>query len=252
LDASGIALSAHYLDKAEIKFAYNQLTVNFIPSSGLINVEEKNALLSGKYSFFINSGKISLQLDLYNLEDKSSLIDEIDIINPTLSFLNNSNTFYIDIGYSASSYHADNLTVEDLDIRQITPTLGLGWNNKFDWLQLRGYLIKPTQSNRLIDTEQKSALELKWIHWFETSSLNIDKVIISVLGGERLYAVDSDTNSVYNLADIQTGAASLSIQWKLGNSSHLILSGGTTDYEAVLTNEKYSSKYLYINVSTQW
>ncbi len=252
LDSAGLVFSIDYLDKSELKLGIFQQDIKFLPTSSITDVEETGVLLAYQHHFFSDAGRFTLRLDAYHIENESNFIDMIDIANPIIAYINNTKTFYADLGYSVSLYRADNPIVEDLDITQITPTLGFGLNDNFDWLQLRGYFISPSLSSRLPDDEDKSAVEIKWIHWFNTNILSIDKIVINLLGGERLFAVDSDTNTVYNLADIQTKSAALSIDWKLGKSTHLVVSGGSTDYESLLSDEIYSSKYVYLNISTQW
>jgi len=252
LATTGIFFTADYFGKTELKIGYSELQVNFIPGSGLLNIKENNAMLGGKYHLHSDNGRFTLQIDAYSIEDESNFIDKITIIYPTLSYLTNSRTFYIDVGYSESRYRADISSIEDLDITQITASLGLSFNEQYDWVQVKAYYITPTQSNRLLDNEKKSSLEFKWIHWYSSNMFYIEKTIISLFGGERLYGVDSDTNSVFNLADTQTKSASISVQWKFGSFMRLMMSGGTTEYEDESINEIYTSKYAYLNVSTQW
>ncbi|MDQ6990688.1 MAG: hypothetical protein Q9M11_03050, partial [Mariprofundaceae bacterium] len=57
---------------------------------------------------------------------------------PQLSFLNYRKSFYADLGYAYSSYP------KGLSVSQLTPTVGLGFNQAADWLQMRVYWVKPS------------------------------------------------------------------------------------------------------------
>ena len=252
LESSGFMLSADYHDKSSFKLGYQQTDIRFLASSGLTDIIEKSIILGGIYHSYSDDGRTSTQINLYQREDESDFIDEIDIANIILSYTNNSRKFYLDIGYTESSYQADNQTIEDMDVSQYSPTIGFSLNDNFDWLQLKGFLINPSQSNRVSSDEKTSAIELKWKHWFEANVILIDNMILTVLNGERIFSVDSETNTIYNLGDKQTGSVSLSMQWKLGTSTELLLSTGRSDFNALLNNEDYTSKFFNMNISTSW
>ena len=179
--------------------------------------------------------------------------DDFAVVNPMLSFLNYAKTFYADLGYAYSSYRSADSSIDDIDVVQWSPTLGLGFNRAYDWLQLRGYFIDLSSSNRVGAKDATSALEANWTHWFSADALlNLHNVRLTVLTGERIYAVDSDACSLCNVPDQQTGLVSVTAEWKLSEKTHVLFQGGYESYESLLLNESYSSTYLYGYLSRIW
>lgn len=182
-----------------------------------------------------------------------SLEDKILVMNPIVSFLNYAKSFYAGFGFAFSNYRSDVSGTDDIDIVQWTPTIGIGFNRAYDWLQLRAYLIGLSSSNRVADKDSTSALETKWIHWFSADApLNLHSARLTVLAGERIYAVDSDAYSLANVPDLQTGAISVGAEWKLSEPTSLLLQGGYEMYESLLLNDRYGSAYMYLYLSKNW
>lgn len=179
-----------------------------------------------------------------------SIKDKFVAVNPMASFLNYAKTFYADLGYAYLSYRSDDNGTDDIDIVQWTPTLGFGFNRAYDWLQLRAYFISLSASNRVEDKDATSALEAKWTHWFPANApLNLHSVRLTVLAGERIYAVDNDAHCLCNVTDLQTGVISIGAEWKLSEQTSVLLQGKYETYENLLLNDPYSSTYMYVSMS---
>jgi hypothetical protein len=179
--------------------------------------------------------------------------DDFVVVNPTVSFLSYGKTFYADLGYAYSSYRSDDSATDDIDVAQWTPTLGIGFNRAYDWIQLRAYFIDLSSSNRVGEKDSTSALEAKWTHWFSNDApLNIHSAWLNMLFGERIFAVDSDSCSLCNVPDLQTTAFSIGLEWKPDEQMNLLLQGGYEAYENLLLNDAYNSTYLYFYVSRNW
>lgn len=249
---SGITMLADYHDSSGIKLGYQQNTISFLPSSGFSDIDEKFSVFGGKYHIYTDRSRYSFFLDLYHLEDEGDFIDEINVGNLTVSYTDISRSIRMDLTYSESDYQADNQVVDDMNVTQLTTTFGMSLNNKYDWIQLKGFFITPEQSNRFVRNEKMTSVQTSWTHWFDANIIQLSMITISVLGGERIFAVDSSIDTVYNLADLQTGAVSLSAKWNLGTTSHLLLSAGKSEYEDLQGNTEYSSRYLYLNVTRNW
>ena len=68
----------------------------------------------------------------------------------------------------------------------------------------------------------------------------------------QLYAVDPDGATVYNLADLQTGGASVGAEWALGERNRVLLLLGAEDFENRDLAESYRNAYAYLNFTHQW
>ena len=278
LSGFGVFLTGDYLERGGFSIGYNFNQTNYKSglSSGLQENNENIIFLSGRANFHPDQlpGRLTLRLDGYAGNDEMSIRittpipgpmgggssqrtitmkDKFVVVNPIVSFLNYAKTFYADLGYAYSSYRFDDNTTDDIDIVQWTPTLGFGFNRAYDWLQLRAYLIDLSASNQAGDKDTTSALEAKWTHWFPSSApLNLHSARLTILAGERIYAVDSDACSLCNVPDLQTGAISIGAEWKPSEQTSVLLQGGYETYEDLLLNDRYSSTYLYVYLSRNW
>ncbi len=246
---------------------------------------------SGNYFLDSLPGKLTLRLDAYVGQDKYndftitvpgspmgggtqnvSIKDEFTVFNPAVAFLNYAKTLYLDLGFAYSTHKSNdsannniNIThpkkniivggssTDDLTVTQWTPTIGFGFNHVVDWLQFRSYLINYSSSNRVDFKDSTTALEMKWIHWFSSDPfLGLESASFILLTGERIYAVDSDSYSLYNFADMQKSSFSVSAKWKLDDQLNLIIQAGHENNEDIVENNNYSSSYLYGQLSKSW
>ncbi|KPJ93178.1 MAG: hypothetical protein AMJ55_08625 [Gammaproteobacteria bacterium SG8_15] len=268
----GIYWFADYLDNVSLSFGYNYTFVDMSPN---IEVDEHILHLGGKYSWFSDtlSGKFSLALDGYggkyttttvtssggggmggmggSSRITSSESTDISVLHPQVSFINYAKTYYFDIGYAYSEYDSGDLY--DIEAHQITPTLGFGWNNAYDWLQLRGYFINLNQQTQLLEEDDFASAELKYIHWFvEKSPPYFHNLQLTLLAGDRVLAVDPDAKAVYSVSDKQTGSVSVAGQWALTQSLKFMFLVGYDKYENDLLADEYDSLLFYANFQNQW
>ena len=278
LSGFGIFLTGDYLEQGGFTAAYNLNHTSY--KSGLSNapfeIDENILFLSGRANFHPDQlpGRLTLRIDGYvgndamrfristpapdpmgggSSQQTVTVDDKFVAVNPMVSFLNYAKTFYADLGYAFSNYRSDDSGADDIDIIQWTPTLGFGFNRAYDWLQLRAYLISLSDSNRVGGKDATSAVEAKWTHWFPANApLNLHSTRLTVLAGERIYAVDSDACSLCNVPDLQTGVVSIGAEWKLSEQASVLLQGGYETYENLLLNDRYSSTYIYVYMSRNW
>lgn len=256
------------------------------------DMSENIVFMGASSNVFMGSlpGRLTLRIDAYVGQDKYngftiavpgpmgggtqnvSIKDNFTVFNPTVSFLNFAKTFYLDLGFAYSIYKSNDSannninithpkkniivggsTTDDITVTQWTPTIGFGFNRAVDWLQFRSYLISFSSSNRVDFKDSTVALETKWIHWFSSDPLfGLDSISLILLTGERIYAVDSDSYSLYSFADMQKSSLALSAKWELDNQISLILQAGYENNEDIVENDNYSSSYLYSQLSKKW
>jgi hypothetical protein len=256
------------------------------------DMSENIVFLGASGNYFLDNlpGKLTLRFDAYMGQDKYngftktvpgpmgggtqnvSIKDEFTVFNPTVGFLNYTKTLYLDLGFAYSTYKSNdsannniNIThpkkniivggssTDDITVTQWTPTIGFGFNRAVDWLQFRSYLISFSSSNRVDFKSSTVALETKWIHWFSSNPfLGMESASLILLAGERIYAVDSDSYSLYNFADMQKSSLAMNAKWKFANQLDFILQAGYENNEDIVENNNYSSSYLYGQLSKNW
>lgn len=249
ISGGGLILRSDYLEQGGFALGANYTKLAF--KNGTSSINQQSFYASLHYNLYLDAlpGPLTLRLDGHgiNNNDSSGDTDNVRVVAPQLSFLNYDKTFYADLGYAYSIYQ------NSLNVHQFTPTLGFGFNAQSDWLRLRGYFILPSNAARAQNKNSTAALEAKWTHWFAPGGWHrLESIQLSGLVGERIYAVDHDAATVYNLADIQRGSISLALQWRITEAVSLMLMAGNENYLDNTTADAYNNRYGYLNLSTQW
>lgn len=245
----GAFVSADYLDKFGFTLGYNRTQIDF---KGNIKDIDQDTFYASARTFVTPSsldGKLKLRLDFYNVDnnDPTRNTDEGRIVAPQISYTPFNKNWYVDLGYTHSNYSGD------LSLEQWTPTVAFALNNQYDWIQIRGYFIDSSNSARTQGEGNTEALEAKWTHYFKPGAVfGVDRFYATGLIGNRMYAVDSDAASVYNLSDIQKGSLSLGAEWDLSDSWNVLFIAGAERYENQTINDSYENRYAYLNISKKW
>jgi hypothetical protein len=286
----GFFTSADYLERGGVTFGYNQSSVAGKAGAADVNgadIEETAVFLSGHYTFFTDAlaGKITVRLDGYSIKDKNTITettilpgggmggndrvrtdsttytDNIAAGFAQISFFDHAEKFYLDVGYAMSSYDYDSADVaRDNDVQQFTPTAGLAFNEQYDWLQARVYIIRLQHGDNTNNQKSSNALELQWTHWFnQQAPMGLNSFGINTVIGERISAVDPDAGEIYSLSDRQNNSISIFMNWQPNEQLGLSTVVGYDEYTDFLVNESdtitdndYSIIYVYVNVSILW
>ncbi len=247
--STGVFVAADYLDSVGVTAGYNRIEVNF--KNGIATLTQNAYFASVRKHFTPDAlpGRLTLRLDGHWVDnnDPTDASDDGKIVAPQIAYLAFDKSFYADVGYAYSNYAGN------LDLHQVTPTIGFGFNQNSDWLQLRGYFIYSSNTARTQGKRDTYAAELKLTHYFSPDAiLNISRLQATVLAGERIYAVDADTADVYNLADTQEEAFSLAGIWDLNDSWSMQLVGSYSNYQFGPLGDDYSNRSVFLNISKSW
>lgn len=273
----GYMISADYLDSASLSLGIDHTSVNL---SSNADVNEELFFISGEYHLYPDSlpGKLTLRFDTYSGKDtleyslssppsttpgpgpgpgfgktKTSraaadvVTETIDIDSYYLhsAFINYKKTYYTDIGYAYSIYSATSDTI----VHQITPSVGLGWNNSYDWLLWRAYFIKLNEDTPAYGKEQLESLEIKYSHWLpDEPESSIELIELTFMSGERVLAVDPYTTTIYSITDMQKTSLSGGIQWKLSKNTKSMAVIQYDQYRNITLSDNYESFLFYINL----
>jgi hypothetical protein len=283
----GFYTSADYDERNGFTFGYTQS--NIAGKAGTADVigadtDETAIFLSGHYTIFSASasGNITLRLDGYSVKDKNTITettvppgggmggndrvgitytDNIAAGFAQISFMNRVENYYLDVGYALSSYEYDSADVEHNNkVKQITPTAGLAFNEQYDWLQARAYIIRLQHGENTNNQKSSNALELQWTHWFDQQApFGLDSIGINTVIGERISAVDPDASEIYSLSDRQNGSISFVMNWQPNEQFGVSSVVGYDEYTDFLANESdtitdddYSIIYAYVSFSIAW
>ena len=245
LASAGAFVSGDYLERGGFTLGGNLLRLSF--RSGL-RIRQREAFGNLRWRAYPRglAGSLGMRLNAHFLrnDDPTGLTNRVLVLEPHLSFLNYAETFYLDLAYAWSRYPGG------LRVQQITPAVGFALGS--EWLQLRGFFIRPSDAARAQGKRSTRALEIGWTHWFAPGALVPEKLKLSALAGERIYAVDGDAALAYNLADLQRGALALMLTWRLGDKTRLEFVAGAERYRNRATNDSYQLRYLYAHAAIQW
>ena len=252
--SSSIILNADYLDAFSFSVAYNNFKINFKPVNGVssdINQDQFAGRM--QYHFFSDlfKGRLTAQLVAYDIsnDDITKLTDDVSVISPGFFYRNINKTLSVGIEYVRSKYSSNNHLV----MTQWTPSFGFGFNNKADWLGFKAFLIDSSDRRLSQGEDAMKSLDIKWTHWLAPDALlNINHFFISVLAGQRIFAVDNDAFSVYNLADVQKGSLLAGVTWKLKYDIDITSLMGLDRYENKSINDSYNQQYLYLGLTKHW
>jgi len=243
INAYGASLNLDYLEWAGMKLAGSQLTL----TDNGIAITQQSAFASAYLNHFCDTlgGVFKFRLDVHqaDLSDGLTYQDSVRAYAPQISFLNYQKSFYMDLGYSISTYDLG------LEAKQYTPTLGFGFNQGADWLQMRGYWIDATDTVSGVVSSTQAA-EFKLTHWTAPGSV-FSQYFINALVGERILAVDGDAAAIYSLADKQQGGGAIGVAWQ----SHYVdgmLMLSVDQYLDQATSAAYINSLAYISISKSW
>jgi hypothetical protein len=258
MTTAGIYFDAQYMDRGGIAGGATYTYLNL--KQGIPAINQAEEFLSGRLDFMpeLIPGRLRLRMDGHqiNNNDSTNESNDVQVLAPQVSFLNDTQLLYLDLGYAISFYGQSKIDNNSQTVQQWTPTLGFGFNDKYDWMQLRLYDVSVSNSGRTLHVH-RDAVEIKLTHYLAPQTVWIPYwLTVGGLIGNRIYAVDNDTEVVYNLADEQKGAAFLAAQWKLTEHYQATLSGGYQLFETkdigVGNSYTYYGVNVYIGATAQW
>ncbi len=249
LTETGIMVAAESPDVGGVTVGYGKTWVQMKNTAPTTN--QNNLLLAGRVHIHpeVFSGRLTTRIDVHRItnNDATGNTDNVKVLAPQVSWLSSNGSAYADMGFSRSNYE------NQLTVNQYTPTLGFGFNERAEWVQLRGYLIRGLNPSRAAGKSNTSAVNAKWTHFFaSTSRMAPSSLTASITMGEQIYAVDMDAQSVSNLGDVNKGAASLGLTWNVAKSSTLMFLLGQSKFRNVALLNDYSLNVGYLNFSTSW
>lgn len=253
--SASVWLNIDYLDKYSFAFAYNNLTINFKDAgSGEFDITQDAFAGRFQYYFYNDTlgGKITTQLVAHSITNNARAAvaaDEVIIIAPKLAYMSYEKDLAIDIEYAWSDYSNNS----SLIIEQLTPSIGFGFNQNNDWIQLKAYLITSSDKNLSQNEDSLTSASIKWQHWFNPGPVfGAHNFFIDVLAGERIFAVDNESFSVYNLEGVQQGSVLLGLGWRPGEDFDVTVIAGVEKYKNKIIDHTYNREYLYISLTKHW
>lgn len=247
-------LNVDYLDYYSVALAYNNLRINFKGAdagefdTGRFDITQDAFAGRFQYYFYNDTlaGKITTQLVAHSITNDARAAvaaDAIIIIAPKLAYMSYEKDLAMGLEYAWSDYSNNRSFI----IQQLTPSIGFGFNQNNDWIQIKAYLITSSDKKLSQNEDSLASASIKWQHWFNPGPVfAAHNLFIDVLAGERIFAVDNESFSVYNLEDVQQGSVLLGLGWRPGEDFDITAIAGVEKYNT------YNREYLYISLSKHW
>jgi len=198
-----------------------------------------------------NGGHIGAKFDLYMSETANDDIDnnEIDsrIFSPGLSWIRADQKLTLGADYTYSDYRRGQ------HIKQWGIQLGTAFPTDSFWLQLKGFLIDPDVAFKLDGVRDTRSAELAWSYRLGKKAETFDTVIFSsVLLGERVFAVDTTTETAYSLPDVQTQSYTVGMQFETRDMLNISVSYSFDKFDARYRDNPYQRNQITLGVSDTW
>ena len=243
----GFSIIGDYLNRTGFSLIYGQSKINY--NNDITAIKQNEGYLSIRHLFRSDTLHGTLHLSLaghiIRNNDPVDAFDHLNTISPSFTYVDYGKNYALGLSYAQSNYP------EDFTVRQWSPSIGFAFYQQQNWLTLKGYFI--TSSDKLKSQGEKTtqAIDISISHYFQAKRiLPINKIQLSVLLGERIFAVEGA--AVYNLADLQKESFSVSSEFRLVNNLLLTLAGGLDKFENKVIDDDYSSLYLYANISSSF
>lgn len=247
-DTSHWGFSAGY-EQSRIKYKYS-----------IADYTQTAGYLSGHVSYLPNGarGFYSFRLGLHSIRDNDYIRsgDDVRVIASQFSYERINHSIYLDLGYTLSRYESSSFTPGSLKVQQWTPTLGFALTHgATNWVKFRGYFILSSDPIRSQLIKNTGALEVKYFYYPSSPyKLIPQNITLSALSGYRIYAVDRDTSSVSNVADLEKGGIAITATWRLTNSVHLVYSQGRSKFRELASSgyNDYTENVAWLGLSALW
>lgn len=241
---TGLIFDADNAQAGGVSGGFGRSNVNY--SNGTPKLNQTNYNLSGRmYSRdAITGGKTIYRLDHLRADnnDATRLTDNVRAWAPKIGLVTDKGNLFVDLEYAQSRYEAG------LKVRQFVPTIGFAMNDQYDWFSFRPYMIRINDATRAMGKRSTSALDATWTHYNPPSNspwVPANYSVGAVLG-TRIYAVNTETGSISNLAHLNKGGVNFGVNWRLVRDVNLGLYAGSSknsEPNGVGITQNYSAVY---------
>lgn len=241
LSSRGVQSHFAYRDRAELDFGYRQIEVGYRVATP--SLQQSEASLRGAWHFYPDGmpSRLSLSGLLVRIDNPDDPSGRVEVIAPQLSLSDYQQRLRLRLGGARSDY-AVGRTVWQQDLR----LGGLLFSDR-DWLELGAQRITVDAAEPL------RAYSLLWQHHFPLASAwRPDWTALRLVSGERRYAVEHDSATVYNLGDPQRGSVGLALHWRPAARLGVLLGFGGERFHNDGSGDDYQSLYLHSELSYQW
>jgi len=228
---TGIRMTGEHKQAWGLSTSLQTTQIKMMPLMPSPTQDQQNWMLSGYMYTVIDQvpGHWRLQLDSYQIHNNDTVgnSDGVRVSAPLITWIAPTQTFKMDAGYATSHYKGAS------PHHQFTYSLGFGFNQHRNWMELRGYRISQLNPNYALGHQNTHATDVKITHLFGSQAPWAPNAItLHLERGKKIYFLDVPTQTVYNLPMMHEGGEKIAGTWKLSNGSSLSLIASQTRYRA--------------------
>ena len=193
-----------------------------------------------------------MQIDAHHIvnDAKSGDSNGVRVIAPNISWISYSRPLKLDLGYAISNYKGST------DTHQISPGIGMGFNQNQTWVQARAYVISHLDPTRALGQSKTHGTDFKVTQSLASSSIWIPtRVTLGLERGKKFHAVDMATQTTYNLPLTNEGGENIAATWKVSHRSDLSIQVNKTRYfsePSPLPSHRLTLSTLSAQLATAW
>jgi len=223
---------------------------------GKDSISSKNGYASGQLTQF-GSGRLYFPAGNGN----GKIVVQADIMKMGYGFKKFSEGYTravgLHVGYFSPqrqdmfSYHIEGSIAKStydfgLEVTQLKPTFGFGFNDNRDWVSLEGEHIMLKNKNYKNWKRNTNTFSISWSHYFLPGNLlKPDRITLMGQGGDRFYAVDTKHGVLFNHSDAQPNKYCIDAGWNLRSGLNFSFGIGRSSYKKSHRGsvDTYSSVY---------
>ncbi len=242
----GLDWQVGYLDRYEVTFIGNRTSTHFYDETILLDksLDQTSIQIDIAKHYFSDFFKGRLTPNVWLMNANGTLSDPVlgDVIayGGGLNYLSYTQKYAGDFHFARSDYE------QDIQATQIDAALG--FSLAANWLQMRYYQISETYQD-----QSYQAIDFLFKHFFgDNAWLDIDSIFVGSVIGDRLYAYDTDSHSLWNVNEKQTMYNRIGVEWHLSNRWDLLMLYGQSEHQNLSTDLAYKLNFAYLNISKAW
>lgn len=251
---TGLRLAGEFKETWGVTAGIQSTRINMEPITQTSAQDQDNWLLSGHLHAPSSGlpGRWTFQLDGHQIhnDSKRGNSDGVRVIAPQVTWLSYSQPLKIDLGYASSSYRNTST------VHQLSYGLGFGFNQNRNWVQARGYMIKNLDPIYALGQTSTRGANIALTHFLNSHSAWVPNALtVGLERGKKIYGVDMQTQTVYNLPMVNQGSESVAATWKIRSNTSLSVQASKTRYFAMpeqLAAHDFTLSTLSAQIATAW
>ena len=186
--------------------------IDLLPSLNQPQQNQDNWLASVYKRFPVASlpGQAALKLDTHHLRSSVASQANIYVIAPQASWT----SAQLPLGLDVSLAHSNYPTMPT--VKQYGLAARWGFNQRQDWLEIRQYRIQNLDPIYALGNQDTQAHEIRLTHLFTpNTSWQPKRISMGLERGEKIFFVDMQSQTVYNMTMLNKGGHSVASTWSI-------------------------------------